>query len=160
MRDTDAQHGLGVDIRHDVPDAYRALAALSRASGLDHRLTELVKVRVSQINGCAYCVDMHVELARTAGEADRRLHAVAVWRESPFFSERERTALALAEALTIPPLGPVPADLAAAARALGREDLEALVVVITGINAWNRAMVASGTPPPPLADPPPREETP
>lgn len=160
MIDADAVHGLGVDIRHDVPDAYRALAALTRASTLDHRLAELVKVRVSQLNGCAYCVDMHVELARTAGEQDRRLHAVAVWRESPFFTPRERTALALAEALTVPPFGPLDPGLAAEARGLERAELEALVVTITGINAWNRAMVASGTPPPPLADPPPAEETP
>jgi AhpD family alkylhydroperoxidase len=161
MTHTGTEHGLGVDIRHDVPDAYRALAALTRSvRGLDHRLAELVKVRVSQINGCAYCVDLHVDLARKAGESDRRLHALAVWNESPFFDARERTALALAEALTVPPLGPVDQEVADAARELDRDELELLIVAITGINAWNRAMVASGTPPPPLEEPVPTEETP
>ncbi len=150
----DAAHGLGVDIRHDEPDAYRALAGLTRAAGaLDHRLMELVKVRVSQLNGCAYCVDLHVRLALKAGESQRRLHALAVWRESTFFDERERAALALAEALTVPPLGPLPADVAAeTTRLYEGAELNALVIAITGINAWNRVMIASGDPAPPLDD--------
>ncbi len=93
MIDTDTPHGLAVDLRHEAPDAYRALAALTRASTLDHGLAELMKVRASQLNGCAYCVDLHVRLALKAGEHQRRLHALAVWRESPFFSDRERAAL-------------------------------------------------------------------
>ncbi len=136
------------DLRRDAPDAHRALAALTRASSLDHGLQELVKVRVSQLNGCAYCVDLHVGLSRKAGESDRRLHALAVWREAPFFDERERAALALADALTLLPSGPVPQDAyAAAADHFPEGELAALVVAITGINAWNRVMIAAGTEP-------------
>ena len=154
MITADAAHGLGVDIRHDEPDAYRALAALTRAaSALDHRLMELVKVRVSQLNGCAYCVDLHIRLAVKAGESHRRLHAVAVWRELTFFDERERAALALAEALTLPPLGPLPAEVEAETeRHFEGADLNALVIAIVGINAWNRVMIASGDVAPPLDD--------
>ena len=105
-----------VDLRRDAPDAYRALAALTRASTLDHGLAELVKVRASQINGCAYCVDLHVGLALKAGERQRRLHALAVWHDSPFFTERERAALALTEALTLMSQGPVPEERLARTR--------------------------------------------
>lgn len=138
-----------VDLRRDAPDAYRALAALTRASTLDHVLAELVKVRASQINGCAYCVDLHVGLARRAGERPRRLHALAVWHDSPFFTERERSALALTEALTSMSQGPVPEEVYAdAARHFEATELSQLVVVIAGINAWNRVMVAAGEQPP------------
>lgn len=133
------------DIRHEAPDAYRALAALTRAGTLEHGLAELVKTRVSQINGCAYCVDLHAGLARRAGEDERRLSTLVVWHETPFFSERERAALALAEALTTLTGGPVPEHVYAdaAARFEGPE-LSALVIVIAGINAWNRVMIAGG----------------
>ena len=142
-----------VDLRRDAPDAYRALAALTRASTFDHGLAELMKVRASQINGCAYCVNLHVRLALKAGERQRRLHALAVWHDSPFFTERERAALALTEALTLMSQGPVPDEVYAdAARHFEGPELSQLVVVITGINAWNRVMVAAGDPPPPLDD--------
>lgn len=141
------------DVRHDAPDAYRALAALTRASTLDHSLAELVKVRASQINGCAYCIDQHVRLALKAGENQRRLDTLAVWRETPFFGERERAALALTEALTRLSHGPVPEEAyAEAAELFEGPELTALVVVITGINAWNRVMMASGEQPPPIDD--------
>lgn len=140
-----------LDIRHDAPEAYRALAALTRASTLDHGLAELVKVRVSQVNGCAYCIDLHIGLSRKAGTHQRRLDALVAWRESPFFTDAERAALALAEALTLLPAGPVPADLYAAAGAhLGHDGLIGLVITITGINAWNRVMIAAGDQPPPI----------
>jgi AhpD family alkylhydroperoxidase len=140
-----------VDLRHDAPGAYRALAALTRASTLEHGLAELVKTRASQINGCAYCVDLHAGLARKAGEQERRLHMLAVWREAPFFTARERAALALTEALTLMSHGPVPEQVYEdAARHFGGTELSQLVVVITGINAWNRVMVATGEQPPPI----------
>ena len=143
--------GLGLDFRHEAPEAYRALAALTRASSLDHGLAELMKVRVSQLNGCAYCVDLHVGLAMKAGEHQRRLHALVTWRESPFFTERERAALALTEALTLMDRGPLPeAVVAEVARNFEESERGQLVVVIAGINAWNRVMVASGDAPPPL----------
>ena len=141
------------DLRRDAPDAYRALAALTRASTLDHGLAELVKVRASQINCCAYCVNLHVGLALQAGERQRRLHALAVWHESPFFTERERAALALTEALTLMSQGPVPEEVSAdAARHFAGPELSQLVVVIAGINAWNRVMVATGQQPPPIEE--------
>ncbi|MGE0027727.1 MAG: carboxymuconolactone decarboxylase family protein [Thermoleophilia bacterium] len=142
-----------VHLQRNAPDARRALAALSRASTLDHRLAELVKVRVSQMNGCVYCVDLHARLAREAGEDERRLHVLGLWREAPFFDERERAALALAEALT--DLGPEPLPDTVwddASRWLTDEDLTALVVTVTAINAWNRVMIATGAAPPPLDD--------
>jgi AhpD family alkylhydroperoxidase len=142
-----------LDIGRAAPEARRALAALSRAATLDHGLGELVKVRVSQLNGCAYCVDLHARLAREAGERDRRLLGLALWRDAPFFDARERAALALAEALTDLPRGPVPEGVwEEAARRLTEEDLAALVVTITGINAWNRVMIAAGAAPPPIDD--------
>jgi len=143
--------GLGLDFRHEAPDAYRALAALTRASTLDHGLAELMKVRASQINGCAYCVDLHVGIALTAGEHQRRLHAVATWHESSFFSDRERAALALTEALTRMDLGPIPEHVRAAVEEQFEEaERSQLVVVIAGINAWNRVMAAAGDQAPPI----------
>jgi AhpD family alkylhydroperoxidase len=145
--------GLQLDFRHEAPDAYRALAALTRASTLDHGLAELMKVRASQINGCAYCVDLHVGIALKAGERQRRLHALATWREAPFFSDRERAALALTEALTRMDQGVLPDDLTAAiAESFPEDERSQLVVVIAGINAWNRVMTAGGDQPPPLDD--------
>jgi len=153
MSDGAITAGLDLDFRHEAPEAYRALAALTRASSLDHGLAELMKVRVSQLNGCAYCVDLHVGLALKAGERQRRLHALATWRESPFFSERERAALALAEALTLMDRGPLPVAVSGeVARHFEGSERSQLVVVIAGINAWNRVMVASGDPTPPLDD--------
>ncbi len=143
--------GLELDFRHEAPDAYRALAALTRASTLDHGLAELMKVRASQINGCAYCVDLHVGIALKAGEHQRRLHAIATWRESPFFTDRERAALALTEALTRMDLGAIPdAVLSAVGEQFEEEEKSQLVVVIAGINAWNRVMAAAGDQPPPI----------
>ncbi len=138
-----------IDIKRDVPDAYRALAALTRATpDIDHELAEIVKVRVSQLNGCAYCVDLHSGLAQKAGVPERTLFAIAVWREAPFFTDRERAALGLAEALTLLPAGPVP-EIAyvEAADHFPDDALGQLVVVITAINAWNRVMLANGAQP-------------
>ena len=150
---TEREGGLELDFRHAAPEAYRALAALTRASTLDHGLAELMKVRASQLNGCAYCVNLHVAIALKAGEHPRRLHAVVTWRESPFFSDRERAALALTEALTRMDRGPLPeAVVAAVGEHFDEAERSQLVVVIAGINAWNRVMVAAGDQPPPLDD--------
>lgn len=143
-----------VEIKTDVPDAYRALAALTRATpDIDHAVAEIVKVRVSQLNGCAYCVDLHAGLARKAGVPGRVLNAVAVWQESPFFPKRERAALGLAEALTRLCVGPVPDEAyERAAEYFPGPLLAQLVVIITAINAWNRVMLAGNVQPPPLGD--------
>ena len=94
-----------LDYPQAAPDAFKAMLALESAvqrSGLEHSLIELVKMRVSQINGCAYCLDMHSKDARAAGETEQRLHLLAAWREAPFYTERERAALAWAEAPATP----------------------------------------------------------
>ena len=151
MSNTDATSHK-VDVRADATDAYRALAALTRATpDIDHAVAEIVKVRVSQINRCAYCVDLHSGLARKAGVAERLLYAVAVWRESPFFTASERAALDLAEALTLLGSGPVPKEAyEQAAEHFPGPLLAQLVIVITAIGAWNRVMLVGNVQPPPL----------
>lgn len=128
------------------PGAIRAMAGLERqvrSSALERSLVELVKLRASQINGCAYCVDMHTRDARAAGELEQRLHAVVVWREAPFFTDRERAALAWTEALTRVADAGVSDDLFAAAREqLSEEELVDLTLAVIAINGWNRLAIA------------------
>jgi AhpD family alkylhydroperoxidase len=125
---------------------YRAMTAFSRATHelpLDPLVRELIRVRASMLNGCAYCVDMHTKDARAIGESEQRLYAVATWHEAPFFSAAERAALALTDALTLLPGNPLPdAVLAAAQRELGADGLAAATWVIVTINAWNRVAIA------------------
>jgi AhpD family alkylhydroperoxidase len=131
------------------PSAYRALLALEthvRHAGLERSLLDLVCLRVSQINGCAYCVDMHDKDLRAAGETPERLALLPVWREGPNYTERERAALGWAEAVT--ELGPdgVPDALYEAARnELGDAMLVELTLAVATINAWNRLNVAFRT---------------
>ena len=104
----------------------------------DPRLRELVRIRASQLNGCAYCVDMHTKDARAAGETEQRIYALPVWRETPFFAARERAALALAEQVTLLADGHVPDEAyRAAAAAFSPGELAALVSLLVTINAWN-----------------------
>ena len=134
----------GLDLRRRAPEAVRALAALTRAGAVEARLGALVKVRVSQLNGCARCRDRHTAHARDAGEDEGRLRALPHWRRSPLFDGRERAALALAEALTLIADGPVPGEVQReAARHFEEAELAALVVAVIAINAWNRATLAS-----------------
>jgi AhpD family alkylhydroperoxidase len=122
--------------------------AFEEGCRVDKRVRELVKIRASQINGCAYCLNMHVNDARTAGESDERLHLVAVWREAPVFSARERAALAWTEAVTLIGQGPVPDAAYEAARAQFADvELVHLTLVVAEINAWNRIMAAFEVPP-------------
>ena len=114
------------------------------AAGIDPLLRELVRVRASQLNGCAYCIDMHTKDARAAGETEQRLYALPAWRETPFFTSRERAALALAEDVTLMAGEHVPAaayDAAAAQLAPG--EIAALLALIITINAWNAIGVAT-----------------
>jgi AhpD family alkylhydroperoxidase len=130
-------------------DVYRAIDALDSSAVFEPRLRELVRIRASQINGCAFCVDMHSVDAQKAGEDDRRIFAVVAWRESPFFDERERAALALTEAMTRLPEAGVPDDVYEAAAGVFTEDeLGNLMGVIIAINAWNRVGVATALQPP------------
>ncbi len=124
---------------------YRALAHLDQAATkeldrveFDVRLRELVRIRASQLNGCAFCIDMHTKDARAAGETEQRIYALSAWRETPFFTSRERAALALTESMTLMPQTHVPdADFDRAAAEYGEDELAALVSLIVTINAWN-----------------------
>ncbi len=112
------------------------------ASTLDPKMRELIKLRASQINGCAYCVDMHTKDATALGEDPQRLHLVAVWREAPVFSARERAALAWTEALTLLPQTGAPDDVyAEVARQFDPAEQVALTLAIVAINGWNRLAV-------------------
>jgi AhpD family alkylhydroperoxidase len=112
------------------------------ASTLEPKLLELVKLRASQINGCAFCVDMHTKDARAIGEEEQRLHLVAVWREAPCFSDRERAALAWAESVTLLPNTGAPDDVyAELAGVFTPEEMVALTLAIALINTWNRLSV-------------------
>ncbi len=123
-----------------------ALSKQLRAGTLEPRLRELVQMRVSQINGCAYCMDMHGKDARAAGETEQRLYVLPAWREAPFYSERERAALAWAEALTRLTARDqsVPDELYEQARAqFDEKELVDLTLVVTLINTWNRINIAA-----------------
>ncbi|MCC7281150.1 MAG: carboxymuconolactone decarboxylase family protein [Acetobacteraceae bacterium] len=140
-------------LRGLIPEAVDGLGALGRAShhpDLDAGLLELVDIRASQMNGCAYCLQLHANRAQRHGVAAGKLTQVAVWRESGLFSDRERTALELAEALTrLDPAHGLAEPLYAAARQeFGEAALAALVAKILVINAWNRLMVAYRIAPP------------
>jgi AhpD family alkylhydroperoxidase len=106
--ETTQQIPVRLDFDSHAPDFSRAMAHLDRAAtkeldkaGLDHRLRELVRIRASQLNGCAYCIDMHTKDARAVGETEQRIYALPAWRETPFFTARERAALAFTESVTL-----------------------------------------------------------
>jgi AhpD family alkylhydroperoxidase len=122
-------------------DALRALDRTTRRDGVPETTRQLVHLRASQINGCSVCVTMHAEDLKKLGESDRRIFAVAAWRDTPWFTPAERAALALAEAVTriADTADPVPdAVWEDAARHYGEEDLAALILTIAQINVWNR----------------------
>ncbi|MGX1347713.1 AhpD family alkylhydroperoxidase [Bradyrhizobium elkanii] len=130
-----------------VPEAMKALQALSESTkpALPEKLLELVHLRASQINGCSVCVDMHPKLARRAGETDERLFAVGAWRDAPYFTEAERAALALTEAMTRLSDREDPVTDAVwdeAAKHFDEQQLASLVLGIAAINVWNRLNVA------------------
>ena len=134
-----------IDYKKVAPEAYKAMLGIEtyvRASGLEHSLLELLKTRVSQINGCAHCLDMHTKEARAAGETEQRLHLLPAWREAPCYSDRERAALAWAEAVTQISANGVPDELYAGVRRhFDEKALVDLTLAIIGINGWNRLAV-------------------
>lgn len=139
-----------VDYRAVMPEAVEAMLVLQKVvdgSGLDPKLLELVKVRASQINGCAYCLDMHTKDAIAIGEDPQRLNVVAAWREAPFYEPRERSALAWCECLTMLPNTAASDDVyeEVAAQFTPRE-LVALTAAIVAINGWNRFAVGFRAP--------------
>ncbi|MDW9416904.1 carboxymuconolactone decarboxylase family protein [Sinorhizobium meliloti] len=135
-----------------APDAYKAVAALDsyvKGSGIEPRLIHLIKLRASQINGCAYCVDMHTKEARHSGLSQQWINLVCVWRESPHFNERERAVLGWTEALTNVAETRAPDDAYEALKAhFNEEEMTKITVAIGAINVWNRLCVGFRALPP------------
>jgi AhpD family alkylhydroperoxidase len=129
-----------------APDLMKALGALEaavQASGLEQSLIELVKTRASQINGCAYCIHMHTKDARAHGESEERLYLLDAWRESPLYSDRERAALAWAEAVTLVSQTHVPDAVYEQVRQqFSEEEIVKLTMLVATINAWNRIAIS------------------
>ncbi len=134
-----------LDYAKELPEATEAMSGLEavvRESSLEPRLRELVKLRASLLNGCTYCVDMHTKDAEAIGETEQRLHLVAVWREAPVYTPRERAALAWTEALTLLPETGAPDDVyAEVEREFSPPERVALTLAIVAINGWNRLSV-------------------
>jgi AhpD family alkylhydroperoxidase len=138
--------GPRIDYRKVAPKAIEALWTVeryARESSVELRLLELVKLRASMLNGCAYCVDMHSKDARAHGESEQRLYALSVWREAPFFTPRERAALTWTEEVTMVSANHVPDGVYRLAREYFEEgELVDLTMAIIAINAWNRLAIA------------------
>jgi AhpD family alkylhydroperoxidase len=127
----------------DVLGSMLGLNKVIASSGLEEKLLLLVEIRVSQINGCGYCLDMHTKDARLAGETEQRIYLLSAWREAPFYSDRERAALAWAEAVTVLEKGHVPDDVYAQAREhFDEQELMKLTLQIVAINGWNRFCIS------------------
>jgi AhpD family alkylhydroperoxidase len=140
-----------ISIPEVAPEIYRALShteAAIRKSSLDPAVRELVKIRASQMNGCLFCIDMHIHEALELGETQDRVFQLTAWRESSLYTEVERAALAYAEAATELPSGVSDEVWDAVADAFGEEDLAYLVAQVATINAWNRIAAPTHTPPP------------
>ncbi|MCF1596981.1 carboxymuconolactone decarboxylase family protein [Streptomyces muensis] len=140
-----------VALKKITPDVSAAMGSLHTAAvsaaqdaKVEPEILELLRIRASQLNGCAFCLDMHTKDARAQGETEQRIHALNAWRETPFFTERERAALALAEAVTLVHDGRVPDSVyAAAAEVFDENQLAALIWAATVINAYNRIAIAT-----------------
>ncbi|QGQ97616.1 carboxymuconolactone decarboxylase family protein [Paenibacillus psychroresistens] len=121
------------------------LEGFIKTSGLDANLYELIKIRSSQINGCAYCLDMHTRDSRKMGETEQRIYLLSAWREAPFYSDKERAVLELTEAVTRISEQGVPQDLYERVRAhVDEEEYVAIIMAINTINAWNRIAISTG----------------
>lgn len=132
-----------------IPAAYQAMKGLQEFTDqgeLEPELKELVKIRASQINGCAYCLDMHTKDAEAMGETEQRMHVLAAWREAPFYSRRERAALAWCESLTLLPQTAAPDEVyEELEREFSEKEIVELTFVILAINSWNRIAVGFRT---------------
>jgi len=135
-----------IDARRHAQEAQKAMYALEKylsESGLEQGLMHLMKMRASQINGCAYCIDMHSKDARAFGETEQRLYELDAWRETPFYTDRERAALAWTEAVTLVSQTHVPDSVYEEVRKFFNEkEIVDLTLVVTTINAWNRLAIA------------------
>ncbi len=132
------------------PDGYKAMLGFEKflaASSLTHTHKDLIKIRASQINGCAYCIDLHTKEARAHGEAEQRIYALNTWRDTPFFNEAERAVLALTEEVTLIANHVKDETYNNAAKLLGDKYLSEVIFAIITINAWNRIGIATGMQP-------------
>ncbi|MBW4651642.1 MAG: carboxymuconolactone decarboxylase family protein [Kaiparowitsia implicata GSE-PSE-MK54-09C] len=138
-----------LDLVQANPAAYRAIMQLERyvrSSGVDSTILELIKIRVSQINGCAFCIDMHTKDARLNGETEQRIYALSAWHETPFFTAQERAILALTEAVTLIASSPVSdAIYADVNRYFAPNEIIDLLMAIVTINSWNRIAITAQT---------------
>jgi AhpD family alkylhydroperoxidase len=140
-----------LDYAKASPCARLAMLALEKhvaSSRIEKPLYELIKIRASQINGCAFCLDMHTRDARAAGEQEHRIHTLPAWREAPFYTDRERAALAWTEAVTLIAFERVPDPLYEEARSqFSEQELVDLTIAVIAINGWNRIAVSFRLPP-------------
>ncbi|GGH75333.1 carboxymuconolactone decarboxylase family protein [Saccharibacillus endophyticus] len=136
-----------MNMQQVLPDVYKKMMELEMAigaAGIDKTILELVKIRASQMNGCAFCLNMHTQDARKLGETEQRIYVLPAWREAPFFNDGERAALALAEAVTRLDGHGVPDDVYdEATRQFGREGTAKLIMALVAINGWNRIAVST-----------------
>ncbi|MES2223286.1 MAG: carboxymuconolactone decarboxylase family protein [Acidobacteriota bacterium] len=134
-----------LDYAKASPEAFKAMVQMEgvvRRSGIDPHLLELIKIRASQLNGCAYCIDMHTKDARFKGETEQRIYSLDAWRETPFYTEKERAALAWTEAITNIQIGHAPeAVYEELSKNFGEEERVNITLAITTINAWNRIAI-------------------
>lgn len=135
-----------IDYAKQSQEAQRSLYAIERyiySSGLDHKLLHLIKMRASQINGCAFCIDMHSKDARAAGESEQRLYGLDAWRETAFYSDKERAALAWTEAVTLVSETHVPDDVFEELRGhFSEKEIVDLTLAVGMINLWNRLAIS------------------
>jgi AhpD family alkylhydroperoxidase len=140
-----------LNILQESPEAFKAMRGLEAYitnSGLDRKLYELIKIRASQINGCAYCLNMHTRDARKLGETEKRIYLLNAWRETDLYTPKERAALALTESVTLIADNHLPDDVYEEAdRHFDKKELAALVMAVVTINGWNRIQITSMAPP-------------
>ncbi|KTD83302.1 carboxymuconolactone decarboxylase family protein [Paenibacillus etheri] len=136
-----------MDLAGEIPAAYKAMMGLEafvQSTGMEKSLLELIKIRASQINGCAFCIDMHTKDARKAGVSEQRIYMLNAWREAPFYSDEERAVLALTESVTLVTQGHVPDDVySEAERHFDTKRLGEIIMAIVTINAWNRIAITT-----------------
>ncbi|WP_172252127.1 carboxymuconolactone decarboxylase family protein [Saccharibacillus deserti] len=136
-----------MNMQQELPDLYGKMLELETAiaqTGLDKTIAELVKIRASQLNGCAFCLNMHTQDARRLGETEQRIHILPAWREAPFFSGEERAALALTEAVTRLEAHGVPDEIyEESIIRFGKSGTAALIMALVAINGWNRIAIAT-----------------
>jgi AhpD family alkylhydroperoxidase len=139
-----------INIAQVAPDAYKAMLGMEEylhRSGIEQNLLHLMKLRASQINGCAYCIDMHWKDLRAIGETEQRLYGLDAWQESPYYSDRERAAFAWTEAVTLITQGHAPDEVYETVRKqFSEKEIADLTFAITTINAWNRLAISTRTP--------------